>query len=334
VNVTQRTPRWAAILLGLLLLAAACSGNPEPNRTTSPPTSSATALTASVASYELLSGEPNRFIVGLLANPNPEDTFFVSFGIVNMAFSYLGTADAPQDPQPGPQADGVFLAVPGTVPEAEAPAGPVMTSPSEGRGVYAAYDVTFDRAGFWQVEVTAEVADTGTLSATAAFEVLQEPLVPAPGQPALETENLTLDSTDVPAEAIDSRGGGGGEIPDPELHQWTIARAIQEGRPALVVFSTPVWCISKFCGPVTDVVADLADRYADRAVFIHVEFWRDFQNQVVNQAAADWLFHNDTLQEPWLFLIGADGIIQARWDNLFTLEEVEPMLEALPPMRA
>jgi hypothetical protein len=34
--------------------------------------------------------------------------------------------------------------------------------------------------------------------------------------------------------------------------------------------------------------------------------------------------------EPWVFLIGADGRIAARWDNVATREEIEPLLRDLP----
>ena len=78
-------------------------------------------------------------------------------------------------------------------------------------------------------------------------------------------------------QAIDSRARGGEPIPDPELHTTSIADAIAAGHPALVVFSTPVYCVSRFCGPVTDLVAELAAEYGDRADFIHVEIYRDFE---------------------------------------------------------
>ena len=34
--------------------------------------------------------------------------------------------------------------------------------------------------------------------------------------------------------------------------------------------------------------------------------------------------------EPWVFLIGADGRIAARWDNVATRGEIEPLLRDLP----
>jgi hypothetical protein len=88
--------------------------------------------------------------------------------------------------------------------------------------------------------------------------------------------------------------------------------------------------VSRFCGPVTDMVAELAASYGDRADFIHVEIWADFQEGAVNEAAADWLLREGDLEEPWVFLIGADGRVVARWDNVATRSEIEPYLEDLP----
>ena len=135
----------------------------------------------------------------------------------------------------------------------------------------------------------------------------------------------------VSPKAIDSRAAGGEPIPDPELHATSIADAIEAGHPVLVVFSTPVYCVSRFCGPVTDLVAELAAEYGDRADFIHVEIYRDFEAGQVNQAALDWLLPGDgDLREPWTFLLGADGRIAASWDTVVTRSEIEPLLEALP----
>jgi hypothetical protein len=38
------------------------------------------------------------------------------------------------------------------------------------------------------------------------------------------------------------------------------------------------------------------------------------------------------LLEPWVFLVGADGRVAARWDNVATRQEIEPLLEDLPPL--
>jgi hypothetical protein len=318
--------RLSVVLVVFSALAAACtSGDPD----SSPTGLTGDVVSAGMASSDHYVGAPQRVAIGLQLG----DGRLVTFGTVDVSFSYLGTAEAPVDPpERGPAAVAVYLPTPGTADEAS---GPTLSLPSEARGVYQAEDVTFDRAGFWQANVTADVAGLGVQRASTTLEVLEDPAYPAPGEAAIATENLTLDS-DAPPEAIDSRAATEGEVPDPELHDWTIARALREGRPALVVFSTPVYCVSKFCGPVTDVVQDLATRYEDRAVFIHVEIWRDYNDSppVMNKGAADWLLRNGGFTEPWLFLIGADGIIVDRWANLWREDEVVAALEALPRMKA
>ena len=77
--------------------------------------------------------------------------------------------------------------------------------------------------------------------------------------PRLRTETLTMDSK-VRKGAIDSMADGSGEIPDPELHEWSIADAIDQGRPALVLFGTPAYCESQFCGPEVTELQRLARR--------------------------------------------------------------------------
>lgn len=320
-----RRSRWAVLGVIVASVASACAGgNGAPS-----PTSAAGSdgeVAAVVASFDLAVGPPARFLVAML----DEERRNLAYGRVELAFSYLGDGDRAATETPSPMAEGTYLPIPGTETDVP-PDAPRFLLPSEGRGVYAA-DVGFDRAGFWQVEVRADVDGAGRRSATAAFEVLADHRVPAIGEPAPPSENVTVATAGVPAEAIDSRAIDG-PIPDPELHSTTIAAAVAAGRPALVVFSTPVFCVSRFCGPVTDVVAGLARDYADRAAFIHVEIWDDFEAKRINDAAAQWLTQGGgDGNEPWVFLIGADGNIAARWDNVATRGEIEPLLQRLPTL--
>jgi hypothetical protein len=199
--------------------------------------------------------------------------------------------------------------------------GPATT----GQGVYAAEPVHFDRAGFWQVEVTAQ-ASGKTYKGTSAFQVLDAPQVPTVGQKALTSDNYIIGS-DVPAQAIDSRASTTSDIPDSALHKLTIAQALQQQKPLVIVFSTPVYCISRFCGPVTDMVASLQQQFADKANFIHIEIWKDFQNKEASPTALEWLYRGGDLHEPWVFVVDRSGTIVGRWDNVVTREEVLPVLQ-------
>lgn len=134
------------------------------------------------------------------------------------------------------------------------------------------------------------------------------------------TESLTLES-DAPAQAIDSRAKTVAEIPDPELHELSLDEALKNGRPTAVVFSTPVYCVSRFCGPITDTVQRYQEELGNKVNFVHVEVWRDFEGQVLNKGAAEWLLHDESLQEPWVFLIDRNGEVVGRWDNVFAEED-------------
>jgi hypothetical protein len=280
-------------------------------------------MAAIVASVDLYVGAPQRVAFGLVL---PDGTL-VSFGEIGVDFTFLGTAETPAE-APGPSVTAAFIPTFGTP---DRKGGPKVTSPDEARGVYEASGVVFDQPGFYQASVSADVEGLGPQVAQTTFQVNAEPQLLAPGDTALKTENLTIDSKGVPKAAIDSRFATDGKIPDPELHDTTIAAALKQGRPVLAVFATPVYCVSQFCGPVTDMVQDLAAKNADRAAFVHVEIWKDFDTQTLNEAATDWLLlPSGDLTEPWLFLIGADGTIIDRWSSLWSEDEVQAALDALP----
>jgi hypothetical protein len=313
-----------ALALTLAAALTACSGGGNGGR----PSGGGQQLAAEVASFDLAAGVPGRFLLGLFTQ-GPQGNLFVSGGSVDLRFFFLGEGQA-EGREPAGEAQATFLPVEGSA--GPFPSRPTAVPASTGRGVYRVPEWEFDRAGFWEVEVAAQMA-SGRLESTAAFEVLPEPLVAAVGERAPATENLTLatyEDDGAPAEAVDSRAASGG-IPDPELHDATIADAVRRGRPVLAVFATPVFCVSKFCGPITDMIAGLERDYGDRAEFVHVEIWRDFEGQVVNRAAAEWILTEDTLEEPWVFFVDASGTIAARWDNVATREEIEPLLRELPP---
>lgn len=273
---------------------------------------------------DLVANRPERFLVGVYS----ADGLVLSFGDVGVRFSYLGTKDRPAAAVPGPSATASYVPTPGT-PDGAGEAA-ALVQPVDGRGVYQAEGVTFDRPGFWRVSVIPPSGDRATTTPSAAFQVLDEPQLPYPGQRALHTENLTMQSKDAPPEAIDSRAVGGAPIPDPELHRWTIAEALDDHLPIVVTFATPAHCLSRFCGPTVDELVELERRFGDRAVFIHVEIWRDFQHSVVNEGAADWLYRGGDLTEPWTYLVGANGRILDRWGSLFDPAEVAGELAKLP----
>jgi hypothetical protein len=292
-----------------------------------------TSYAAQMASTWHYAGAPQRVQVGIVAS-DANGIRVVTQGTVDLAFSYLGT-DGSGQPAAGPTATADFVPVPGTDASGGTP-----TIIAGANGVYEAEDVTFDAAGIWRAALSIEI-DGVARELSTDFRVDPESGIPAPGMPAPKTDTLTIDSKNVDDESIDSMAGGGNPIPDPELHEWTIAEAIEQGRPALVLFGTPAHCTSRFCGPEVVELQRLAAAHPDRAVYIHVEIWKEYDGdaQVVNKGAAEWLLRElpdgtPEMTEPWLFLIGSDGIVADRWGPLFDSAEVAAALEALPPMKA
>ncbi len=324
---SRRTFLTVALAMGLLASACGRSDDPVvPDPSSSSPASS--TLAASVASTDLAAGSPQRFSLGIFSN-DADGMKLLTFGQVAFRFTFMGDGSTGSDA--GAEVKGTYLSAFGMPQGGPTPA---FSAPSEARGIYQAEGVVFDQAGVWQVDVTAEIPGSGAQTLTAAFPVAERHALPAPGDRALHTDNLTMDSTGVPASAIDSRALDGAEVPDPELHATTIAEALDAHRPIVVVFATPTFCVSLMCGPEVDSVADLAERYADRAVFIHVEIWRNAAKQVINEAAADWLLRNGDLTEPWVYLIGSDRVITDRWGPLFDQDEIAQELAQLPRMRS
>jgi hypothetical protein len=321
--------RALLITLSLAMLASACTGSDEPS-VQSPPSNvpAASSIAASVGSTDLAIGSPQRFEVGIYASED-QGVSLLAFGRISLAFSYLGNGSG--SGEPGPNVSATYIGAFGMPQSGPAP---TFLDPNDARGVYGA-EVQFDRAGTWQVSATGDIPGLGSQPLTAAFSVGKDHSLLAPGDRALRTQNLTMDSKGVPLAAIDSRALDGAPIPDQDLHRWTIADALAQHRPILVLFATPTFCQSRFCGPETDGLEDLAKRFPDRAVFIHVEIWRDFEKSVVNKAAADWVCCDASgdLTEPWLYLIGPDGVIKDRWGPLFDPDEVAKELAELPRMK-
>lgn len=327
------TRRLLPAVLGFALLTAACTGDDgaEPAATSSatePTGGAAASLSAQVASSDIAADSPETVQVGVFSSTEEAGVRLLSFGEIDIAFSYLGS-DGSQAPLEGPATTAEFVAAPGNDPGDGD--GPTLTNPSDVAGVYVTPDVTFPEPGIWNATVTASIDGGAPATLDAAFTVYPEHRIPAPGDAALATKNLTMDSKGVPAVAIDSRAQDGADVPDPELHSTTIADALRHGRPVLVQFATPVYCQSQFCGPTVEAQEVLADEYRGDAEFIHVEIWRDYEESTVNRAAADWLLRDGDLTEPWMFLIDADGTIVERWGPLFDLDDVRASLDALRP---
>jgi hypothetical protein len=319
------TRRTTLTVVAFVLLAAACGGSTKTDITVGTKKTD-TSLSAEMAGYDLIANRAGRFLVGVFSNDNEH---LLGYGNVQLRFTYLGTkAAAVNVNRPAMATTAGFLPIPGQ--ELESATTPRLVAASQAIGVYGAPSVTFDKPGFWQVNITAATA-TRTLGAEASFEVDATSPLPGPGAHAPASRQPLAGAPGVSPTAIDSRAGGGEAIPDPELHNITIADALAAHRPMMIVISTPTYCQSRFCGPITDAVAALAKKHPGPIAFIHLEIWKDFDKGLINDAAAQWIAPPGTAdaREPWVFTVGRDGIIRQRFDNVASEKELAAAVEDL-----
>jgi hypothetical protein len=96
-------------------------------------------------------------------------------------------------------------------------------------------------------------------------------------------------------------------------------------KPVALLFSTPQLCISRVCGPVTDVAVQVQHRFGNQVAFVHEEVYVDNQPSkgLRPQLKA---FHLRT--EPWLFVMNRTGTIVARLEGAFGINEVTQAIHA------
>lgn len=307
------TTRTLAALTAIAVTVAACSASGTIGTT-------GHQLSAETASFDLAVNSAQPFLIGLIG-PEQES---VAYGTIQLTFTYSGPVNRPlPTARTGPTATAHFVAVPAQSVDLTTP-GPKLVEPSVARGVYQTDPMTFDAAGYWEASTRVRV-NGRQMNASAAFEVLEQHQVPFVGDAAPRTVQALAGDPTIPANAIDSRAQDGTPIPDPELHNTTIAAALDAHRPLMVVIATPTYCTSRFCGPITDAVARLAARYGDRMAFVHLEIWADFTNHQLNPWVNDWIVPRDGTdgREPWVFVINRDGIITHRFDNLVNDAELD-----------
>lgn len=146
--------------------------------------------------------------------------------------------------------------------------------------------------------------------------VVDDDPVPSPGEPVPASDTPTLASAGGEAAAITTR-----TPPDEILLRHSVAESLAAGVPFVVTFSTPKFCRSRTCGPVVDVVEEVARRFEDAEVrFIHVEVYEgNDPARGYNRWMREWSLET----EPWTFLVGSDGRVVERWEGVVSVLELE-----------
>ena len=139
---------------------------------------------------------------------------------------------------------------------------------------------------------------------------------PSPGDRAIASHTPTLAST-----AGDLGRLTTARTPDRALYRTSVADALAAGVPFVVTFATPLYCQSRTCGPVVDVVSAVRKKLAGKGVrFIHVEIYKgnDPANGV-NRWVDEWKLP----KEPFTFVVDGKGVVRTKLEGAFSAEELE-----------
>src|SRR3970040_201593 len=128
------------------------------------------------------------------------------------------------------------------------------------RGLYVA-QLVIPEAATYQVTIDAEgFATAGPMGLVA----VEDPAVAHRGDAAPPSQTRVF--ADYPDLAVITSD----PEPDPAMYEVSVAQAVTGGRPAVIVFATPGFCVSESCGPLLDQVKSLRQGYPG-VEFVHVE---------------------------------------------------------------
>ena len=190
---------------------------------------------------------------------------------------------------------------------------PGMSSPAAG-DVTKLYVARFRLRRPGKYWVLAEPVGGRPIQALGNVVVKPRTASPAVGAPAPRSRTPTLRSEPDIAKLTTS------DPPDRELLRHSVAESLAARVPFVVAFATPQFCTSRTCGPVVDVVDRVrAELAGSRVRFIHVEVFRD------NDPAKGynrWMREWGLRTEPWVFLVGRDGRIKAKFEGSVSIREL------------
>jgi hypothetical protein len=242
----------------------------------------------------------------------------VAFGVIDdqAGFVYgktaLYVARTPESPAKGP------YVAPADVLVTEAPyrSQQAATEADPFAAVYAA-QVPFGKPGKYAV-MAVTLVDGKPVASPGQLEVIkpEDDQIPQVGEPAPKVETDTVASAGGDVEAIDTRR------PTSDMH--ANFAEVAGSKPVALLFATPQLCVSRVCGPVTDIALQLRSRYGDQAEFIHQEVYTDNDP---NKGLRPSLDEFGLRTEPWLFVVGKDGNVTARLEGSFGLNAFEQALK-------
>jgi hypothetical protein len=213
------------------------------------------------------------------------------------------------------------------------------------RGLYRA-PVTFTSAGAWGAEfLVTRIAGAPAASAPPSPDPLTSPVTvrviftvrdhsstPAIGDPAPPADTPTLATAGGDPRRISTDPN-----PDPRLYELSIRQALEAKKPFLLNFGTPAFCQTATCGPTLQVIRQVLANYPSLNA-IHVEPYvlREVDDalQPVLDSSGNFtpipaVVSYGLTTEPYTFLVGTDGTVQAKFEGAIDPIELRAAIDAL-----
>ena len=160
------------------------------------------------------------------------------------------------------------------------------------------------------------------IQGVATIQVAKRPKAPAVGDRAIPSRTPTLATAHGDVSALTTK-----VPPDWTLLGYSVAGSLAAHAPFVLVFATPKYCSSRTCGPVVDVAQAVQKHFRGRGGlrFIHVEIYQDNNPTLgVNRWVKEWRLPT----EPFVFLVGRDGRIRARFEGSVSVAELSAAVRA------
>lgn len=185
-------------------------------------------------------------------------------------------------------------------------------------GSYWVVYLPFTHTGDWMLDITVDSGQGLPVTQGLVTTVYEEPEGIPVGEPAPHSESFTWGAPNQPDRITTDL------TPNEDYYRYTIAEAVSSGKPSVIVFATPGLCTRKFCGPTVDNLDPIWEKYKDDFVFVHVEVYNLDLGKYV-PAVLEW----GLIENPWLYVVDAEGMIVARYEGIIGDAELSPVLAAL-----
>ena len=195
------------------------------------------------------------------------------------------------------------------------------------RGAYASA-IDFPAPGRYLLTATVSENDVQRV-VEIPVDVLADTPIPSLGDPAPPSATKVLgDGLELPQLTT-------AYSPDAELYRLSVSDVVADDAPAVIVFAAPAFCTSPTCGPQVDTVSELRAAHPHTANYVHVELYDnpaeiqgDLSKGRLVPAADEWGFTRleDWVNESWVFVLDANGIVRHRFEGFATFNELEAAL--------